>query len=166
MVQSIQRFLGEVKAMSVMIKRSSKGVTLIELVIVMVIIAIGAVLMVPNIGAWVPNYRLRSATRDIVSTLRTAQMKAVSTKMDYRVSFNPGVGNYILRHNSGGIWFDEGAIQTLPSGIQISTITFAGNNAQFDSRFTSSGGSITLQNSKGGEKRITLGSATGKVTVN
>jgi len=46
----------------------------------MVIVAIGAVLMVPNIGAWLPNYRLRSATRDIVSTLRIAQTKAVSTK--------------------------------------------------------------------------------------
>jgi len=43
-----------------------KGVTLIELIVVMVIIAIGAVLLAPNIGAWLPNYRLRSATRDIV----------------------------------------------------------------------------------------------------
>jgi Tfp pilus assembly protein FimT len=68
-----------------------KGITIIELVIVRVIIAIGAVLMVPNIGAWLPNYRLRSATRDNVSTLRTAQMKAVSTRMDYRVSFNPAL---------------------------------------------------------------------------
>ena len=60
-------------------KRNKKGITLIELVVVMIIIAIGAVLLVPNIGGWLPNYRLRSATRDIVSTLRTAQMKAVSS---------------------------------------------------------------------------------------
>lgn len=81
---------------------NDKGITLIELVIVTVIIAIGAVLMVPNIGAWLPNYRLRSATRDIVSALRIAQTKAVSTKMNYQVSFDPGKGSYILRHNSGG----------------------------------------------------------------
>jgi len=148
-----------------MINRN-KGITLVELVIVMVIIAIGAVLMVPNIGAWLPNYRLRSATRDIVSTLRTAQMKAISTQTDYRVSFNPASGSYLLRRNSGGIWFDEGAIQTLPSRIQISAITFPGNNAQFDSRFSSSGGSITLENSKGDQRQITVSSATGKVKAN
>ena len=67
---------------------NKKGVTLIELVVVFVIIAIGAVLLVPNIGGWLPNYRLRSATRDIVSTLRTAQMKAVSTNTQYRVDFD------------------------------------------------------------------------------
>ena len=64
-----------------------KGVTLIELIVVMVIIAIGAVLMVPNIGAWLPNYRLKSAARDIVSTMRVAQMKAVTSNVEYRVSF-------------------------------------------------------------------------------
>jgi len=133
---------------------------------VMVIIAIGATLMAPNIGGWLANYRLRSVTRDIVSTLRTAQMKAVATEMNYQVSFNPAIGSYILKYNSGGIWFDEGAIQTLPPRIQISAITFPGNNAQFDSKFASSGGSITLQNSKGAERRITVSSATGKVSVN
>jgi len=49
-----------------------RGITLIELIIVMAIIAIGAVLVAPNIGAWIPHYRLRSAARDVVSTLRTA----------------------------------------------------------------------------------------------
>ena len=38
-----------------------RGVTLVELVVVMAIIAIGAAFVAPNIGAWIPNYRLRSA---------------------------------------------------------------------------------------------------------
>jgi len=143
-----------------------KGITLIELVVVMVVIAIGAVLTVPNIGAWLPNYRLRSTTRDIVSTLRIAQIKAVSTKMDYQVSFDPGKGSYLLRRNSGGAWFDEGNSEALPSGILISAITFPDNKAQFDPHFVSSGGSITLQNPKGTERRITLSTATGRVNVN
>jgi len=85
--------------------------------------------------------------------------------MDYRVSFDPATGSYLLKHNSGGLWIDEGTIQTLPSGIQISTITFPGNDAQFDSRLSSTGGSMALQNQKGEEKRITVSSATGKVDV-
>ena len=93
-------------------------------------------------------------------------MKAVSTQMNYQVSFDPGKGSYILRHNSGGAWFDEGGAQTLPSGILISMITFPDNKAQFDPHFVSSGGSITLQNPKGTERRITLSNATGRVNIN
>ena len=146
-------------------KRNKKGITLIELVVVMIIIAIGAVLLVPNIGGWLPNYRLRSATRDIVSTLRTAQMKAVSNNTEYQVFFNPGAGTYILQYrDTGGNWVNEGATQTLPSGIQISA-PFPGNIAHFNTNSTSSTGSITLQNTKGAQKSITLTTSTGRVKI-
>jgi len=145
-----------------------KGVTLIELIVVMVIIAIGAVLMAPGIGAWLPNYRLRSTTRDIVSTMRTAQMKAVSTNMEYRVLFTKNLddsGSYILKRHTGGNWVDEGASQSLPSGITISEITFAGTYAEFNPNSTASAGSITLRNTKGTLKKITLTTSTGRIKI-
>jgi len=77
---------------------NQKGITLIELVIVFMIIAIGAVLMVPNIGGWLPNYRLRGATRDIVSNMRVAQIKAVSNNLRYQISFDIANNNYILQY--------------------------------------------------------------------
>ena len=100
----------------------------------MVIIAIGAALMVPNIGGWLPNYRLRSATRDIVSTMRTAQMKAVSNNIEYRVNLDDAStwgSNYVLQHDSGGL-INEGALQTHPSGIFISAITIPAKHAEFN----------------------------------
>jgi len=146
-------------------KMNKKGVTLIELIIVFVIIAIGAVLVAPNVRPWLLNYRLRSATRDIVSTLRTAQMKAVSTNMEYRVSFDKGTGGYILQRHTGGIWVDEGVRQTLPTGIGI---TFSPDNDPFDVEFnpnsTSSTGSVTLTNTKQ-TKRITLTTSTARIHV-
>ncbi len=150
---------------------NKRGVTLIELVVVMVIIAIGAVLLVPNIGVWLPNYRLRSATRDIVSTMRTAQMKAVSQNMQYRVSFNPaetgGLNNnnsYILQHNTGGIWVDDGVVQALSKGITIASDTVQDSRAVFNSNSTSSSGTITLTNTKS-QKRIKLLAATGRIRI-
>jgi len=143
-----------------------KGVTLIELIVVMVIIAIGAVLLAPNIGAWLPNYRLRSATRDIVSTMRTAQMKAVSNNLRYQVSFTAGTGDsgsYILQRDSGG-FVDDGPRQTLPKGITMSNITFSGNNAVFNPNSTSSAGSVTLSNAKT-QRRIILTAATARVRI-
>ena len=146
---------------------NKKGITLIELIVVMVIIAIGALLLAPNIGAWLPNYRLRSATRDIASNMRTAQMKAVSNNLQYRVNLNAGdVGSnsYILQRNSGG-WIDDGVIQNLPPGITITANTLPNQRAEFNPNSTSSSGSVTLQDTKGAQKRIALTSATGRVRI-
>ena len=149
---------------------NKKGVTLVELVVVFVIIAILALLMAPNIGAWLLNYRLRSATRDIVSTMRTAQMRAVSNNVQYRVNFNAadlGAANsYLLQRDSGGgVFVNDGAIQTLPAGITISTNLFPAGRVVFNANSTSSGGSITLENTKGATRSITLTTATGRVNI-
>jgi len=144
-------------------RMNQQGVTLIELVVVFVIIAIGAALVVPNIGGWLPNYRLRSATRDIASTMRTAQMKAVSNNMEYRVFF-PDASSYVLQRNSGG-FINEGTLQTIPPGIFLDLSNLPGNNARFNPNSTSSIGSVTLTNTKGTQKRITLTAATGRVRV-
>jgi type IV fimbrial biogenesis protein FimT len=149
-------------------KMNQKGVTLIELVVVMVIIAIGAALLVPNIGAWLPNYRLRSATRDVVSTLRTAQMKAVSTNIPYGVAFD--ANSCQLYRSSGGL-IPEGGAVNLPTGVQFNNNTFPVNGAlgkpfaQFNSDSTSSPGGVSLLNTKGTQKRITLTTATGRVKI-
>ena len=145
---------------------NKKGVTLIELIVVMVIIGILAAFFAPNIGAWLPNFRLRSAARDIVSTMRTAQMKAVSTNLEYRVSFTLP-SSYILQYrNTLGNWVNEGVTQNFPSGISIAAINFnTGNNAEFNSNSTSSSGSIRLQNTRGTERQLRITPSTGRVTI-
>ncbi len=146
-----------------------RGITLIEFVVVFVIVAIGSVLLVPNIGAWLPHYRLRSAARDIVSTMRTAQMKAVSNNIQYSVNFNAAeigpTDSYILQRNSGGVWIDEGALQTLPAGITANIDQLPAGRAVFNVNSTSTSGSVTLQTTKGAQRRIILTSATGRVRI-
>jgi len=148
---------------------NQKGITLVELVVVFVIIAIGASLLVPNIGAWLTNYRLRSAARDVVSTMRTAQMKAVSNNIQYRVNLDDaeiGAPNcYILQRHSGGAWVNDGALQTLPVGITININHLPAGRALFNPNSTSTAGSVTLQNTKGMQRRITITPATGRVRI-
>jgi len=149
---------------------NKKGVTLLELIVVLIIIGIAAALLTPNIGAWLPNYRLRADARDIASTMRTAQMKAVSNSLQYRVNLDDaeiGANSYILQYNTGGNWVNEGEMQRLRTGIIIdpAKITFSGKHAEFNPDSTSSSGSVTLRNSKNSQKTITLTSATGRVKL-
>jgi type IV fimbrial biogenesis protein FimT len=133
-----------------------------ELVIVMAIIALGAVLMVPNIGAWLPNYRLRSAARDVVSAMRVAQMKAVTSNIQYQVAFKAD-GTYVIRRTSGGV--EEGGTQSLPSGISIDRNTFGGGIVVFNPNSTASAGNMVLKNTKGTQKTISVLSTTGRVRI-
>ena len=147
-------------------KMNKKGVTLIELIIVFAIIAIGAVLAVPNFGPWLANYRLRTATRDIASNLRTAQMRAVSNNVNYQVLFDGVARTYILRRDSGGVWFNDGATQTLPTGIIMNMDV--GNQIQFNPNSSTTPGvtvSITLQNTKGTNRTIRVLASTGRITI-
>jgi len=160
---------------------NKKGVTLIEMIIVMVIIAIGAVLFIPNIGGWLPNYRLRSAARNVVSTMRTSQMKAISTNLEYRVYFhyNGGsLGDYKYRYwvergnlsSASTNWVGtiaftnaarEGQLYELPKGV---TNNFAGF-FEFNPDSSSTSGSLTLQNSRGTQRRLGVTPSTGRVTI-
>ncbi len=151
-------------------KMNKRGVTLIELIVVFVIIAIGAVLMVPNMGAWLPNYRLRSGARDIVSTMRVAQMRAVSINTNYQVLI--AGGSYTLQRDSLGLlWVNEGAAKTLPTGITISNNTFPAvgttpaGSSLFRPNSSSNGGSLVLGNTKGTKRTITVLPSTGRISI-
>ena len=155
---------------------NKKGVTLLELIVVLVIIAIAATLAVPNIAAWLPNYRLRTATRDIVSTMRTAQMKAVSTNLEHRVQFQPdpsicfpddserNARSYIILRATTM----DGGCQEMPAGIRFHDIDLDGTGSKeaiFNPNSTSTSGSVTLRNKRDREKKIILFAATGRIRV-
>lgn len=146
-------------------KLNKKGITLLELIIVLVIIAIGATLLVPGIGRWIPNYRLRGATRDVVSTLRTAQMKAISTNTEYRVRFIDAK-SYILEYRTTSTitpWLPEGPEQRLPEGIEFTThpriFSF---NPDSTARLAEA---LTIKNVKDSTRTITLTTSTGRIRV-
>jgi len=65
-----------------------KGFTLIELLLVIVIVAISAAVVAPNIGSGNQTAKLNSAARDIASALRFARGRALSQHKESTVLFN------------------------------------------------------------------------------
>ncbi len=63
-------------------RRRAAGVSLIELMIVLMIMAIVAALVVPMLGGGVSNTELRSAARQLASGLRLARSEAVSQRRE------------------------------------------------------------------------------------
>jgi prepilin-type N-terminal cleavage/methylation domain-containing protein len=132
-----------------MIKRGEGGVTLIELAVVMVIIAIMGVCLAPAIGEWLENFRIRQAARDVASTLQLAKMKAISSRLEYNVVFDVDNKTYQLKRNdpSSG-WTSEGAEYSVPRDVGIDT-NRANHTFQFNPAGTASTGHITIDNAEG-----------------
>jgi prepilin-type N-terminal cleavage/methylation domain-containing protein len=128
---------------------SEKGVTLLELVVVMAIIGIMALFMTPSIGEWVQNYRIRQAARDMASDLQSAKMQAINIHKYCTVAFNTN-GYVIFPDYDNDMILDGGSETTdIYKTVILSTayktvifdtsqagngIDFTNNMVAFDSR--------------------------------
>jgi prepilin-type N-terminal cleavage/methylation domain-containing protein len=186
-------FRGEEEMMEQNLYKGEKGVTLIELVIVMAIIAIMGLFMTPSIGDWVQNYRIKQAARNLSSDLQSAKMQAISIHKYCTVAFNVTVDgtqySYVIFPDyNNNMQLDTGIETTgIYKKTQFSTeyktvtfdtsqpgngITFNGNVMAFDSRGLPrnntggfAGGTVCLINTKNNIGRSITVSAAGALSI-
>lgn len=75
-------------------EKKQSGFSALELMATIGIVGILAAIAIPGFMSWLPNYRLKSAARDIYSNLQTTKMAAIKANADRTVTFAPGTGAY------------------------------------------------------------------------
>ena len=158
------------------------GFTLLELMIVIAILAIGASIAIPNFIGWIPKYRLRSGTNAIHSVLQQARLLAIRYHTDIVVDFtangytayaDDGAGSADADNNgipdNARNWTRDGAERVhtsgnLPAGVVVNNASFGGApRIRFDRRGfpintggAIGGGNVVLNAAGGLAQTITL----------
>lgn len=145
------------------LRNSSRGFSLLELIMLMVIAGILAVVIIPHFGG-VSSISLNGAAEMIAADIRYAQQLAMAEHLQYTVQFTASTNSYRVYNDPGDpvVTIDFDDIERI-QGVTI--------DADFQQTFnslgvpTGGGGSVTLNGSNGSSKTISITQYTGKVTV-
>ncbi|MCX7896394.1 MAG: GspH/FimT family pseudopilin [Rhodocyclaceae bacterium] len=103
-----------------------RGVSLIEGLIVVALVAILLVLAAPAIGDWLANSRIRTAGESLLAGLQLARMEAVRRNAIVEFALGPGTG-FVVRTQAGEVIQQRAAAEgsadvvatTTPNGTSI-----------------------------------------------
>jgi prepilin-type N-terminal cleavage/methylation domain-containing protein len=104
--------------------RCPRGVTLVETMAAVGVIAVAAAVAVMTAGPVVQPAAARTATQQLVSDLRLTRMKAIAQHRRFRVAIDADGGTYTVERDAGGGIFvtDEGPF-TLPGTAVFGDVT-------------------------------------------
>jgi Tfp pilus assembly protein FimT len=120
-------------------RHNTKGITVLELTIVTVVIAVIAALTIPQFGKVMERLKLKTAGRDVLSSMRLARSAAVSQRDQFGVYFDYTEGQYILFHdvaNPSSFTYDAGSdsvilTNTMPKRVNLAYDTFPNSTVVF-----------------------------------
>jgi len=149
------------------------GFSFIEMLMVVSILAIAAVIVVPQI-ARSETFEIQGAARALVSDLLYAQNQAIGEQATRRVIFDPAAESYRLTDGSNvtlpAQWLGGSYVVRLGAGssfgsVAIDSTSFTNDTLTFDELGSpSEGGTIDLI-AGAARYRITVTAFTGRVTV-
>jgi Tfp pilus assembly protein FimT len=146
--------------------RSDWGLSLIEMVVVLLILAATAAAVAPNLISWRANMRLQSIVNELIGDLQSAKALAAKQNTTMTVQFEPTESQYrILYTNTDG---EVVALkhEVLPPEIRIDSshpdYTLSDHRMAFTSRGGASPGTLVVSNNAGKSRKIVI-SSIGKI---
>ena len=155
---------------------SSRGFTLLEVMIILGLMAILMSIGYPLLQRFYINGNLRSATRDLIGDFNSQKQRAMSGVMSedpapafrgtriHRISLDMGANSYTLQRcattdNACGNWEDIPGIPVKNLNAYGSDVAFDPGNTKlvfdFQTRGTVSDGTIVMKNNRGSTATIT-----------
>ena len=151
---------------------SSKGFSLLEVVIVMVIITILVTFAVPDLMGWSARAQLKKATRDVYATLQRARIGALKNGVPWEVNFDLNKQFFQLRDpGKDMVLRTKDDVTTITdfkeyNGVTVKKVTFPRKRATFKSGGTLvQGGTVSLENNEGDKFDVIALFTTGRIRI-
>jgi type IV pilus assembly protein PilA len=153
--------------MDLLTMQKDKGFTLLEMMIVIAIIGILSAIAIPNFYSYAAGMKLRSANRDLNSTLQNTRMKAIRQSNRWAVEFTSSSYSVVdcgPDNACGGAGAADNITHTVTNISEYPGVTIPSFPAtvEFNSDGTSNGGVLTFRDPKGHTSQVTV-SASGRI---
>jgi general secretion pathway protein H len=147
---------------------NSRGFSLLELIVVMVVIALAVAVSYPTISRGAASIQLKAAGRDVLNSLRVARERAISEQAPMRMLIDKNAQTVVLSDDFG----DGARSYALPRDIRIAHLRQWGEellDAPLMLRFLPNGsaedGEIVLQSKTGATLTIATDPITGGARI-
>jgi Tfp pilus assembly protein FimT len=137
-------------------RKRSAGLTAMELIIVLAIMAIGLAAAMPDIASFSSGYKLKAATREVATDLQLTRSLAVKENKTFQVVF--GTNSYQVIRLSDGI-----VAKSRSFGPDYPDLNLTNVSITFDPRGISNGNTVTVTNPRG-TRNVSV-AATGRVMI-
>ena len=153
-----------------------RGMTLIEIVIVLALLGLMAMIGTPAMELWLERYRVRTAAQEIATSIQLQRMRAVSRNRDHSIQFDTVARTYDLFEGDPGTGVRLTPLpMSLPMGVEFNVeagdpVEFANDRLTFhpDGSINTRNAvveSLFLENGLGDTFEITVNLTTGRVTI-